>query len=180
MPGPSNGKKKQKRKLGKSKGGATRAVPPGVVVDESGAEKASIDSSVARDVEEALFQRPFIYDPGNGPRVRDAKMFLNSSFAQPVSVEDELCKEFAQKEVLEMLMAVLPEETALVSTGTELEHGLTLGYADRVVQQKPFGQPGVSSVPTAVQNKRGAPGYGRQLEASLGPAAAGAGDEWTM
>lgn len=183
MPGPSNGKKKQKKKHGKLKVEATCVVPAGVV-DEPGAEeeastRTTIDNSVPCDVEEAL-QRPFIYDPGNGPRIRDARMFLNSSFAQPVSEEDELCKEFAQKEVLEMLMAVLPEETALVSIGTELEYSLTWGYADRMVQQKPLGQPSVSSVPTGIQNRRGAPGYGRQLEGSLGPTAAGAGDERTV
>jgi hypothetical protein len=44
-------------------------------------------SPIARTVEEAMFEpmlEPFIHDPGNGPRVRDMKMFIKSSFAQPV------------------------------------------------------------------------------------------------
>ncbi|KAF9532259.1 hypothetical protein CPB83DRAFT_759481 [Crepidotus variabilis] len=61
-----------------------------------------------------MFEPPFIHDPGNGPRVRDARMFLGSFFAQPPSLEDALCREFAQEEVLQMLMTVLPEETALI------------------------------------------------------------------
>lgn len=55
-----------------------------------------------------------IHDPGNGPRVRDAPAFISSSFAQPPCMDDPLCAEFAQQEVLQMLRTVLPEETALV------------------------------------------------------------------
>ncbi|KAI5823217.1 hypothetical protein K523DRAFT_287079, partial [Schizophyllum commune Tattone D] len=58
---------------------------------------------------------PFIYDPGNGPRVRDARAFVDSRFfAHAPAYEDPLCAEFAQAEVLEMLMAVLPDELALI------------------------------------------------------------------
>jgi len=57
---------------------------------------------------------PFIQDPGNGPRVRDTRTFLASSFAAPPSLEDPLCAEFAQEELLQMLCSVLPEETALI------------------------------------------------------------------
>lgn len=56
----------------------------------------------------------YIHDPGTGPRVRDARAFLGSYFALPPSLDDPLCAEFAQEEVLQMLMTVLPEETALV------------------------------------------------------------------
>jgi hypothetical protein len=97
MPGPSNGKKKQKR-----------AKP------RRCEEETILDSGVSQTVEEVMFQPPFIHDPGNGPRVRDAKMFMNSFFAQPPALDDPLCREFAQEEVLEMLKTVLPEETALV------------------------------------------------------------------
>ena len=63
-----------------------------------------------------LPQQPFIYDPGNGPRVRDARAFVDSPFfAHAPAFEDPLCAEFAQGEVLEMLRMVLPEEMALVS-----------------------------------------------------------------
>ncbi|EIW76688.1 hypothetical protein CONPUDRAFT_139423 [Coniophora puteana RWD-64-598 SS2] len=57
---------------------------------------------------------PYIYDPGNGPRVRDTRGFLSSFFAQPPALSDPLCAEFAQEEVLQMLHTVLPEETALI------------------------------------------------------------------
>ena len=62
-----------------------------------------------------LLQRPFIEDPGTGIRVRDTHAFLASRFATPPSIDDELCAEFAQEEVLQMLCSVLPYETALVS-----------------------------------------------------------------
>ncbi|KAI0312265.1 hypothetical protein OF83DRAFT_675199 [Amylostereum chailletii] len=61
----------------------------------------------------ALFERASIlHDPGTGPRVRDIPAFLSSSFAQPTGLDDPLCAEFAQVEVLQMLRTVLPEETA--------------------------------------------------------------------
>jgi hypothetical protein len=34
-----------------------------------------------------MFQPPFIHDPGNGPRVRDARIFMSSFFAQPVALD---------------------------------------------------------------------------------------------
>lgn len=66
------------------------------------------------DVAAPLLKRPFIEDPGTGIRVRDTKEFLESRFAAPPSLDDELCAEFAQEEVLQMLCSVLPEETAMV------------------------------------------------------------------
>lgn len=60
-------------------------------------------------------KQPYIYDPGNGPRVRDTRAFLTSSyFAQQPALDDPLCAEFAQEEVLQMLMTVLPDDLALV------------------------------------------------------------------
>jgi hypothetical protein len=59
---------------------------------------------------------PFIFDPGNGPRVRDTRTFLGSFFAQPPALDDPMCAELAQVEVLEMLMTILPEEIAMVWT----------------------------------------------------------------
>ena len=61
-----------------------------------------------------LLSNPIIHDPGNGPRVRNMRAFLKSSFAHPVWTADPLCAEFAQREILQMLRTVLPEETALV------------------------------------------------------------------
>ena len=43
----------------------------------------SLDEHVPRAVEEVLFKQPFIHDPGNGPRVRIARDFISSFFAQP-------------------------------------------------------------------------------------------------
>jgi hypothetical protein len=43
----------------------------------------SLDDRVPNAVEEAMFKQPFIHDPGNGPRVRIAKDFISSFFAQP-------------------------------------------------------------------------------------------------
>ena len=57
--------------------------------------------------------KALIHNPGNGLRVRDVKVFLRTPFAQPVT-QDALCQEFAQQEVLDMLMTRLPEEPALV------------------------------------------------------------------
>ncbi|KAG6865306.1 hypothetical protein C0991_003608 [Blastosporella zonata] len=59
-------------------------------------------------------QTPVIHDPGNGPRVRDVRAFLSSHFSQPPAFDDSLCAEFAQEEVLEMLMTILPEEIAYI------------------------------------------------------------------
>lgn len=61
-----------------------------------------------------LLSNPIIVNHGNGPRVQDMRAFLNSSFAQPAWTADELCAEFAQHEILQMLRTVLPEETSLV------------------------------------------------------------------
>ncbi|KAJ7280212.1 hypothetical protein C8J57DRAFT_1301938 [Mycena rebaudengoi] len=66
------------------------------------------------DSGELLPRKPFIHDPGNGPRIRDARAFLASSFAQPPAMDDPMCAEFSQDEVLQMLCTVLPEETALI------------------------------------------------------------------
>lgn len=46
-------------------------------------ESFSLDDHVPRAVEEAMFKQPFIHDPGNGPRVRIARDFISSFFAQP-------------------------------------------------------------------------------------------------
>ncbi|KAI0089981.1 hypothetical protein BDY19DRAFT_888713 [Irpex rosettiformis] len=60
-------------------------------------------------------RNPCVEDFGDGPRVRDVQAFLNSKIAAPVSFEDPLCAEFGQREVLEMLCCVLPEETAMIA-----------------------------------------------------------------
>jgi hypothetical protein len=44
------------------------------------------------------------------------RAFIDSSFSQPAWMDDPLCAEFAQREILQMLYTVLPEETALVRT----------------------------------------------------------------
>ncbi|KAF7373342.1 hypothetical protein MSAN_00543800 [Mycena sanguinolenta] len=80
--------------------------PPKVADENAGFEE--------EDSSQELFQKPFIYDPGNGHRVRDTRAFLSSSFAAPPALDDPLCAEFSQDEILQMLRTVLPEETALI------------------------------------------------------------------
>ena len=65
-----------------------------------------------------LLSNPIIHDPGNGPRVKNMPAFLDSSFSHPACMDDPLCAEFAQREILQMLCTVLPEETALVRSFT--------------------------------------------------------------
>lgn len=84
----------------------------------------------------ALPKKPFIQDPGNGPRVRDIQAFLASSFAAPPSLEDELCAEFAQEELLQMLCSILPQETAMVGVPHRTLGGVLTSETDTVVQQK--------------------------------------------
>ncbi|PPQ75221.1 hypothetical protein CVT26_008306 [Gymnopilus dilepis] len=95
--------------------------PPPIAFDLSDLKKElpelphiGIGEDVSRIVEQVLLQDPFLYDPGNGPRVRDARAFMASFFARPPALEDPLCAEFAQEEVYQMLSTVLPDETALI------------------------------------------------------------------
>ncbi|KAI0031472.1 hypothetical protein K488DRAFT_13194, partial [Vararia minispora EC-137] len=61
-----------------------------------------------------LLTKPrILHDSGTGPRVRDARAFLASSFAHPPWTEDPLCAEFARPEMLQMLCTVLPDEAAM-------------------------------------------------------------------
>ncbi|CCM00978.1 uncharacterized protein FIBRA_03026 [Fibroporia radiculosa] len=83
--------------------------------DDSSSESDTCGTDDDREVIPlALLTEPFIHDPGSGPRVRDTRAFLASSFAAPASLDDPLCAEFAQDEMLEMLSTILPEETALI------------------------------------------------------------------
>ncbi|KIP09396.1 hypothetical protein PHLGIDRAFT_116347 [Phlebiopsis gigantea 11061_1 CR5-6] len=67
-----------------------------------------------KDASDALLRPPCVEDLGSGPHVRDIGAFLDSRIAAPPSADDALCAEFAQREVLEMLRAVLPAETAMI------------------------------------------------------------------
>jgi hypothetical protein len=107
MPGPCNDKRKRKSQTKKEKKSKERIHSP---VTES---NSPLTTAVHDDV---LPQTPYIYDPGNGPRVKDTRAFLSSYFAQPVLLSDPLCAEFAKDEILQMLLTVLPEEIALVRT----------------------------------------------------------------
>lgn len=141
MPGPCNIKKKRKSQAHKAKKAKVRRSLETLPLNTSAAREAVLslsevitpqcnqpltikeieveDHKVVADAQqqqtiEIVPQTPYIHDPGNGPRVRDTRTFLTSFFAHPPSLEDPLCAEFAQEEVLQMLMTVLPEETALV------------------------------------------------------------------
>ncbi|KAJ3818803.1 hypothetical protein F5880DRAFT_1490764 [Lentinula raphanica] len=73
------------------------------------------DYRIPNDPHNILLHEPYIHDPGNGPRVRDTRAFLASRyFSQPPALDNPLCAEFAQEEVLQMLKTVLPEELALI------------------------------------------------------------------
>lgn len=63
----------------------------------------------------SALQNPFIVNPGNGPRVKNASAYLSSFFAPPISYDDPMCAYFAGSNVLGSLQSVLPEEVALVS-----------------------------------------------------------------
>ena len=65
-------------------------------------------------------ESPFISDPGNGPRVKDAGALLASFFCPAPSLEDEACAAFARTGVLHVLEAVLPKEVALVSVASQI------------------------------------------------------------
>ncbi|KAJ6542712.1 hypothetical protein B0H19DRAFT_1222017 [Mycena capillaripes] len=140
MPGPRNSKRKQKGGNKRSKprlslestsSFSTESTdsqhvptPPPIspihaprVADADAVFKDEGDSCVDYGdsyADEGLPQKPFIHDPGNGHRVRDTRAFLSSFFAQPPALDDPLCAEFSQDEVLQMLCTVLPEETALI------------------------------------------------------------------
>lgn len=127
MPGPCNPKRKKKALVKKSKKStsviqATPSEPPPPVheLEPPPSEISCLGYEpppklpaphVQEFHEEVL---PIIHDPGNGPRVRDVRGFLSSFFAHPPSLDDPLCAEFSQEEVLQMLCTALPEETAMV------------------------------------------------------------------
>lgn len=87
----------------------------------------------------SLLKTPFIHDPGDGLRVKDTRAFLASSFAAPPSLDDQLCAEFADEAVVQMLCTVLPEETAMVCTVEPCccDRSTDVGtFEDFVVQQE--------------------------------------------
>ena len=165
MPGPCNNlKKKQKLQAKKAKKGrrcrpssgkkdspspSPRSTSP-PTPSERGAFQDASPFAKRRDFDpwaEILLQKPYIHDPGNGPRVRDARAFLDSYFAQPPALDDPLCAEFAQEEVLQMLCTILAEETALVSpSNVTFRSSLILRYPDPLVQQKSIDRANMSSL----------------------------------
>ncbi|EKM74805.1 hypothetical protein AGABI1DRAFT_109820 [Agaricus bisporus var. burnettii JB137-S8] len=99
MPGPTNHKRRRKAKK-KPTTAQTSAKPFSLAISYPPLP---------------LLDSPFIYDPGNGPRVRDVAAFLASKyFSQPPAWDVPLCAEFAQQEVLEMIRTTLPEELSLM------------------------------------------------------------------
>ena len=167
MPGPRNSKRQKKMKEKKRKG------PPTCKVEVEPVATSEVDGDVTpvaparHDAEEItagveqrmefdemegvlLLREPPIYNGGTGPRVKSMDDFLRSGFASEPTWDDELCAEFAQEEMLEMLRAVLPEEMALVSAEQSWhQSALGLKWAVmkvRVVQQEPTTVPGLSSL----------------------------------
>ena len=133
MPGPRNSKrqkqlsaiKEKKRKESQTCRVETTSiatpnvggnVTPLKPVSHRGEKDTVVRADVESDgLEGTLPREPPIYDPGTGPRVKSMGQFLRSSFASEPTWDDELCAEFAQEEMLEMLREVLPGEMALVS-----------------------------------------------------------------
>lgn len=129
MPGPRNSKRQKKlNALKEKKWKRTTGCKPEVelVATPEACGKVSPAPNVEEkdlatmrcveldEVEGVLPRQPPIYDGGTGPRVRSMGEFLRSNFASEPTWNDELCAEFAQEEMLEMLRTVLPEEMALV------------------------------------------------------------------
>jgi hypothetical protein len=124
MPGPRNSKKGKKirvKKCNKSisvieaTGPPESPLPVHELQPPSGDIPHTQPTPYLQDRHDDVLPSTSIHDPGNGPRVRDVQAFLSSFFAQPPSLEDPLCAEFSQEEVLQMLCTILPEETAMVS-----------------------------------------------------------------
>lgn len=130
MPGPCNNRKKKKRdRKHQHVPQPTQTLPESPrqlhdlddTLDDPHPHDSPYDAPFPSD--DGLFiATPNIYDPGNGPRVRDTRAFLSSFFAQPPALDDELCAEFAQEEILQMLCTVLPAESAMVRLSTEFAH----------------------------------------------------------
>ena len=102
-------KEKPKEEVAEEERGETEVSALALRIDQNMGE-------AIRKVEEMAIEPPCIYQSGIGLHVRDVKMFLKSSLAHPVSQENEVCQGFGQKEVLQLLVAIFPEEQALVRT----------------------------------------------------------------
>lgn len=147
MPGPRNSKRQRKLNALKEKkrkgsppcrAGVDHIATPEVKATpaDSTQRMEKKDSAIAveegtelGELEETLLREPPVYDPGTGPRVRSMREFLRSNFASEPTWDDEMCAEFAQEEMLEMLKAVLPDEMALVSFQTIM--AVSFGQRDR-------------------------------------------------
>lgn len=79
IPGPSNSK---------GKGKTEPEAPQETTYRPRNLKPLScLDAEIPRIVEAAMFQEPFIRDPGNSPRVRDASAFMGSFFTQPAALD---------------------------------------------------------------------------------------------
>lgn len=77
--------------------------------------ESTLPEATCLPIDPAHLSRPCVEDTGDGLRVRDVLFFVfDSRLASPPSLDDALCAELAQDEVLDMLCAVLPEERATV------------------------------------------------------------------
>lgn len=59
---------------------------------------------------------PCVHDPGNGPRVKDLFAFIESAYATKPTLDDPQCREYYYQDVLDLLVELLPRETAVVSS----------------------------------------------------------------
>ena len=86
----------------------SREVRPDIISGDHSAYSSNVSSPPS------LLDYPFIVDPGNGPRVKDANAFFSSFFCPPPSLDDVACASFTKPEILSVLETVLPREIALV------------------------------------------------------------------
>ncbi|KZT39816.1 hypothetical protein SISSUDRAFT_984358 [Sistotremastrum suecicum HHB10207 ss-3] len=57
---------------------------------------------------------PCVHDPGNGPRVKDLFAFIESAYATKPTLDDPQCREYYYQDVLDLLVELLPRETAVI------------------------------------------------------------------
>jgi hypothetical protein len=151
---------------------APPAIPP-YSLTASPKDPPSLPEHIPRKIEEVMLQEPFIYDPGNGPRVRDARTFMSSFFALPASKEVSRFRSgrLTCFYVIHIMVYFLGSSMRRVCTRggfADVVHRSPRGdgsgawmssikgcladpiVTDSLVQQKPFRKPCMSRLPKAI------------------------------
>ena len=140
MPGPCNSKKKKDQQQRKAKQKQKKAsqvllTEPERTQSVEDAEATFMDSRIEEEpkIQEgqvqsssyhgleseaasiaAALKQPFVFDAGDGPRVKDMRGFLSSFFVPPPSLDESACCQFAEPDICLALQSILPYEIALV------------------------------------------------------------------